>query len=418
MIVLPAKAGTNDIEAFLRSIQGQPDQALKLPLDTAFGGAFGLSPMLALAFARWARLHTSEREVHLPPSFGDSAEAAERFASTLQGMAALYFATTIRTGGKKVSRYDALQVVKPFVDAMERSAYRDTARGPTVLLCCFESAEREFLRSLYAVSARGDEEHVTVRSISECADLVRDIFAAIGLQNAADDETRRLFGELIFQLWRNADMHTVRDPATKEPYGMGIRGLLVRRVGVSNLKDAANSIIGTAANRDSGLATYLMKAKAGFGAARPTVGPAGKLGGRDAGTFIELSIFDTGPGMALSWLHKNRGATNYRDFSLVEEIDAVKECFTKHLRALSQSDFHDRGLTFVLNTLARLNAFMALRTGRLSLYQDFSRSRPAGRSVEFAPTLKLSPQRPPAEIAGTSFTLSVPLWQREPGPPQ
>lgn len=417
MIVLPSKAGTHDTEEFLRSIQGQPGQALKLPMDAAFGGAFGLSPVLALGIAQWARLHKGDREIHLPASFGANSEAAERFASTLHGMAALYFSNSVRTGSTKIGRYEALRSVKPFVEAMERSAYGETTRGPSVLLCCFESADREFLRSLYAIPARGDEEHVTVRSISECADLVRDILTAIGLEQAADDETKRLFGELIFQLWRNADMHTVRDPATKEPYGSGIRGILVRRVGVSNLGDAANSMAGTGVNRDSGFATYLMKAKAGFGASRVEKA-VGKLGARDAGTFIELSIFDTGPGMGLSWLHKKRGATSYSDFTLNEELDAVKECFTKHLRLLSLSDFHDRGLTFVLNTLGRLNAFMALRTGRLSLYQDFSRSKRGQQSVEFAPFLKFSPHRKPAEIAGTAFTLCVPLWRRENAPPR
>jgi hypothetical protein len=410
MIVLPSKAGTQDVEEFLRSIQGQPGQALKLSMDAAFGGAFGLSPLLALSFARWARLHNGEREIYLPASFGEGSETAERFASTLHGMAALYFSSSVKTGTKKVARYDSLRHVKPFVQAMEQSTYGDTTRGPGVLLCCFESAEREFLRSLYAIPARGDEENVTVRSISECADLVRDIFLAIGLDNPADAETKRLFGELIFQLWRNADMHTVRDPATKEPYTNGLRGVLVRRMSVSNLKDAANSMAGTGVNRDAGLATYLMKALAGFGTSR-SVADVGKFSARDAGTFIELSIFDTGPGMGLSGLHKKRGLTSYSEFTVEEELDSVKECFTKHLRKVSQSDFHDRGLTFVLNTLGRLNAYMALRTGRLSLYQDFSRVKPVGQSVAFAPINKLNLHRKPAEIAGTAFTLCVPLWR-------
>jgi hypothetical protein len=54
-----------------------------------------------------------------------------------------------------------------------------------------------------------------------------------------------------------------------------------------------------------------------------------------------------------------------------------------------------------LMAMRSLNAFMTLRTGRLSLYQDLSRSD----SAEFAPKNRFANLKRPAEIAGTSFSI-------------
>src|SRR5438105_15790932 len=145
MIVLQSKAGTNDIEEFLRSVQDNPGQPLKLPIDTSFGGAFGFSPLLTLGIARWARLNNGDRELHLSEAFANNPDTANRFASTLHGMAALYFATRVHSGQSRLTRFEALGRAKPFVEAMERADYGSTTRGTSVLLTCFEGADREVL---------------------------------------------------------------------------------------------------------------------------------------------------------------------------------------------------------------------------------------------------------------------------------
>lgn len=82
--------------------------------------------------------------------------------------------------------------------------------------------------------------------------------------------------------------------------------------------------------------------------------------------FVELSVFDNGPGITHRLLH-GAGITAP---SADEEYDALVEC----LRWRYTSDPHHHGgigLDLVLGMLTELGGFLRIRTGRLSVFRDF-----------------------------------------------
>ena len=83
-----------------------------------------------------------------------------------------------------------------------------------------------------------------------------------------------------------------------------------------------------------------------------------------------------------------------------EELAAVQTCFNKHATTKA-SQFKGQGLSMALMALKRLDAFMTLRTGRLSLYQDFSRSD----TTEFEPRNRFPKLKRPPEVAGTGYSI-------------
>lgn len=97
--------------------------------------------------------------------------------------------------------------------------------------------------------------------------------------------------------------------------------------------------------------------------------------------FLELSVFDSGPGLARRWLMTRPQSAADRDHpTLEEEYRACHECF---LRWNSSSGAGHKGLGLyeVLQMLSQVGAFFRVRTGRLSLYRDFLERPYAGAAT-------------------------------------
>ena len=82
--------------------------------------------------------------------------------------------------------------------------------------------------------------------------------------------------------------------------------------------------------------------------------------------FIEFCVFDSGLGLARRWLDDKWSPS----ISLPAEYSACLECLKKHRSSSNRRD-KGRGLAEVMTTLASLNGFLKIRSGRLSLYRDF-----------------------------------------------
>lgn len=81
---------------------------------------------------------------------------------------------------------------------------------------------------------------------------------------------------------------------------------------------------------------------------------------------LELSIFDSGPGMAAQWL--KRGVVGV---PIEEQLDAVMACFAKGQTSTST---HGRGygLAKVLLRLRDLHGFIGVRTNQIHVYRQFA----------------------------------------------
>lgn len=360
-----------------------------MPIQLRWGGGLGAGIQAMQVIATWAGLEPKSCVLRLPREFATQQNTRERFASTLPGMTALYFAHGIESNGAPFSKYKALEEVVPRIAAMQSGAYRDTLRGQGAALCCFMGAKSEFLNALYARAKPGE-----VREVSDFRVLIPRILKELSVREDALTEGQLDYlSSLIYQLFLNADEHGAFDP-TGERYAVGLRGISIRLMPVPDVK----ALVELAGN-DAALKTYLIKlATFEKGKTRDVLNveklPSGPI------QLIEISVFDTGPGMGLRWLGDLDGRQTYADIPIAEELEAVQTCFKKHATTKA-SQFKGQGLPMALMALQRLGAFMTLRTGRLSLYQDLSRSD----TTEFQPKNRFANLKRPAEIVGTSYSI-------------
>lgn len=82
--------------------------------------------------------------------------------------------------------------------------------------------------------------------------------------------------------------------------------------------------------------------------------------------FVEIAVFDSGPGLAQRWLEKAIS----EDEPVEPEYNAVLDCLKKR-GTTSPRSHRGLGLDRVMKTLTQLQGFLRIRTGRLALYRDF-----------------------------------------------
>lgn len=127
--------------------------------------------------------------------------------------------------------------------------------------------------------------------------------------------------------------------------------------------------------------------------------------------FVEISIVDSGPGLAARWLSEHDKWQS--DLSCSEEMAACRRCLEMG-RTTSFKDDRGIGLHEVITTLSALHGFLRIRTGRLSLYRDFVQT-PFNEHEDESGHLLLdwtsqsADIQPLTRVAGTLFTMLIPI---------
>lgn len=393
MLNFPRNAFPAHIDEFLGELSKNVDQPLAVPLELDNGGMFGGTPLSVQAIASWFRA-SAIRSVHLPQELAVAGAVQDRFASSLMGMCAMYFADDVFFGAERVSRFSALKAVAPYVQAMNVGNFQGSQQSRELALVCFAGARSEFLNPLYARPQTG-----AVRSVVDFRTLLVRMLAGLDSSLPAQFAAGQLdlLSSLVHQLFQNTDEHGAYD-VHGQRYATSVRGLVLRLTSLTNVHQLVTDV-----GPDVPLKAYMSKAvllpqqeqmhsaTEGLGVQQGSIDRPLKM--------LELSVFDTGPGMALRWLSR-AGAQKYSDIGEQEERDALEACFRKHAttKAVNASGI---GLPMALMAMKRLNAFMSLRTGRMSLYQDFSSNRTDG----FDPRPRYGKNFLTTEIAGTGYTI-------------
>jgi hypothetical protein len=384
VLTFPTNALADSLERFLGQVQNGPGQALRAPIKLDWGGPLGGAVQGIQVIATWAQAPEANRTLRLAGAFAKIEATRERFASTLPGMAAIYFAKAIECDGQTFSRFQALGYVGRRVQAMQSSDYLETLRGPGVALCCFGGAKNEFLRALYARPEPGQ-----VRSLADFRVLLPRLLSASG--ESAGTALKKGQGDylsaLIHQLFLNADEHGSHSAQGLRLDEM-MRGIVLRVTPVSQ----ATAFVRASA-KDTPLRTYI--SKLAFTAPKTEASMTRPL------WLVELSVFDTGPGLALRWLADKEDVKGPSEMSSEQELAAVRTCFEKHATT-KDSMYLGQGLPVALGAMRNLRAFMTLRTGRYSLYQDFSR----GDTSEFRPKHRFADKPVLPRIAGTAYSIT------------
>ncbi|MFC7502404.1 hypothetical protein [Nocardioides sp. GCM10030258] len=271
-----------------------------------------------------------------------------------------------------------------------------TARhGSRVALFAADHRSNSAPFALYQPTSLGAVGHA-VRTRDEFKSLARELLKVIGVGASSDrpsPEQQDSLGTVLYQLFRNTH-DWARTTVDDRKYERSVRILRSEYVGDSlatHLKHAEG---------DPGLQAYL-KHDVHQGVQRADAK-------KDMRRFLEVSILDSGPGLAARILHSQR-LTNP---TLEQEHSALLACLKKHMTT-SQHPGRGNGLHVVQELMTELRGYMKVRSGRLAMVRDYVQD-PYSRSDEQEPWLHdwRSGTASPTDLApvvGTFISFVVPI---------
>jgi hypothetical protein len=345
---------------------------------------FGGEASLIQVIATWGRRY---KEALLKSYDDGSGSVLAELVRTAHGLTALTFARRTVSRDSKLDLTDrAISLASTQMDFVWQGSYRSAIKGVGTLLLCSTLGDREFLPALYYPQIAGQPPKF--RSESEIAQAMSKAFEAsvsgAQFEKRLSHPKQALIGAVVFELLRNTDEHA-RTDLKGDNYARSVRGVLLRE---HNIK---TSDIG-AFSEFHGLCDYLT-------ALSNIPGKESRL------LLLELSIFDSGPGLASRFLAKEHFS------SPSEELTAIRECLRLHKTTKSASGA-GVGLYRTMIKLRSHGAFVRIRSGRISVYSDFLSGQ--ADTDEFGLRDASTGDHVPTRMswaAGSLFTILLPLWE-------
>lgn len=389
------------VEAFLDTLTHDPNQDIEAH-DMISSAFFGGEVALMQLFFTWAKNNPSGK-LWLKKSSEDG--EFDRFIEKLSlrafGFVAMLMAGDVRSSDDQSCRPTAYKWCESWVDRMTTSTNELTSnqeeradenleialdrsvRGHRTFLPCVDRSTKAKIVPFYHANGRFKERSEFQRFAELLIERRAEQFVK------ANTDVIRGLGAILYEL-----MHNTHDWARTEVDGTelrkSIRGILFTR---QYLPEAS---IGKAAGGATAIENY-MKAVAGNRPGQPI-------------HLAELSVFDSGPGLAKRWLSQSEES---EEPTVEQEHNACVACLGVH-RTTSSEAYRGVGLFDVMNTLERMSAFVRVRTGRVAMLRDFIDCPISKAESETGLLLPLSPEhenRPAglADVVGTVFTILFPL---------
>lgn len=196
--------------------------------------------------------------------------------------------------------------------------------------------------------------------------LIRAVTAEENIRGAINDHRDRLT-TILHELFKNTHDHA-RTTVDMRALPLSIRGPYARFYTAEELaytappkkEDKEGNEIFPDLNQAERYASYFVREKVAT-AKRMKAGDPPRFFG-----LLELSVFDTGPGFAATYL-KNK----FSGSSVQDQFDAVLGCFSTG-RSSTSDPSRGYGLWKVLRDLRELKGFIRVRTNRIHVYRDFA----------------------------------------------
>ena len=351
----------------------------------AVGGTSALLQLLAT----WGRQPVPELRVYADDV---SDHALRTFAGTPVGLTAFNMARSIVSrGGEPIARREVLALAEAYVRDMHEGPLRNLRRSNTIALLCLDNA-RHLGRPTRLYDAAGE----TVRPSRDLADVIRGCLDALTpsrprLQDAED--ILPAAGRILFEAFQNTHEHA-RVDFRGDQLPRSTRGVLI------GWRYVPRGQLTAAAEGHALLSRYFDD----WQTRRPDI---------KVGQFLELSVFDSGSGLAQTWLAKHESLDReIRDtpVTLVAELEAVYACLSKG-GTTKTNRTAGNGLYRILGLASRAGGFVRLRSGRLSLGRAFPRRSPLEPGDINMEDLRAGgrPIDPQPWAEGTVLTIMLPL---------
>ena len=167
---------------------------------------------------------------------------------------------------------------------------------------------------------------------------------------------REALTTILAETFKNTHDHARRD-IDQSDIAPSVRGIFARYASLQQIEGLASAAKPETLTPAQRYASHFIPRKVSKGVRLPDVP---KVDG-----VLELSVFDSGPGMAAKWLRRS-----VIGVPIQEQLDAVMACFAK---GQTSTDTHGRGygLAKVLLRLRDLHGFIGVRTNQIHAYRQF-----------------------------------------------
>ena len=389
-----------DFEKFLSSIESSHHHEIRIP-NRIKSNAVGSVPALIQLIITWSRRNSGEVALRLHAD-SEMDEAAKKFAETPFGLVALNMAQKIVSrGGHQLSRREALKNSLQYVRCMhsgELSSLKKYNKSALPVICIDNASE---LRRPVRLYRRDVDE---VRSREAFTTLTRNCFRELARVRFEDDESQiNDIASFVYEAFQNTHEHAQTDVEGNR-YLRSARGVIFSFQSSSLDRLSSTDIESNSLNR------YFQGIKL-------------RREHHSDAHFAEVSVFDSGPGLAQSWLsHDGEAVGNtiksrpqLEGVPIDVEYGAVMECLSKG-RTTKGSANRGNGLYRIMQVVKRNGGMIRMRTGRLSLMKSFSETSSEDLTIN---DLKLEdiysgaiPTQARPWAAGCVITVLIPLNRR------
>ena len=365
-MILPDPLNVDSLEAAYLDWCPQAAPLLQLPTSLPAPLPFCVEGTLLQFIASASRLSNDGLTVELKgiakedPSFALALQNA--IGNTHVLCSWMMASRLIDSNGQELPKSES-HVFSKYLDAMDTYEFMQThaTHQMRVNLICVQGAKREFIQPLYhEVGGRK-----VVRPFPDVRLFVQDILSQLASSWTGKQirEVSAPLAQLVKELMENADWWARTDASgTLYRNGKSFRVLSFRLVDID--EDNAATFGGANHHLHSYLQTVLLEQGESDGGISSSRQRSIKRH-----TFLELTVVDSGPGLARRWLSSREAApivvNDLNEIPIEVEKQAVTDCFSKWATS-SHSTARGIGLFSVARMLQERNGFLRLRTGRLA----------------------------------------------------
>lgn len=377
---IPARATIAACEASLEEMNHALGAVpLDLPTNAQYLAAGGEAALIQLLLTWSQRDHRPLLNTY---ASSESDPQLEKIVGSLHGLVA---ATVCRSARGRVRSVDITDRLKSLAEARLRSSYDRThlgREGRSVSALCVDQTY-PFPASLYKTEPDGTR---SLNTLEDFDALAKNMFSEIilpGQYTSIPDKIMDATGAFLLELVSNTHDHATKDYRGEADISPSVRGLQFK------FHSAVGATWKSITEGYDPLGRYFHSLSEH----------------RDNNIqLVEISVFDSGSGLAQNWLKKPLSEMTYQ-----EEFKAVIECFGKGNSTKRHRRF-GLGLPLVIRLLKERQGFIRLRTGRLSLYANFIEKDDV--NIDYFTDFDawtLRDNEPLASVSGTLVTVLLPV---------
>lgn len=348
-VKIPKNVSHEKIEKLINEIYKSSEYVdIKIPIEIEYRG-FGIFPGIFMLVFSWMR--SKKGKLIISVNREDTIK--------LEDFSESYFGYLILTTlWKQCSIVDEkYSDIKPlFMKYTKRMnqkiQFLEQLPNNEIMIPCYDhySAEKGLSNWLYSSGSKFKETPSSLDfTISKILKKLTTIFKTKGAKNL---ESRSIdsITKIIWELFKNTDEHARTDYLNEINLSPSTRVLYTRIQRSSKRNYIENT-------SHDGLKKYYEEAI---------------ITDFDNSFFLEVSIFDSGPGLTKRYLGKHWN----EEVSINEEVNTIKKCLIKGQTSILSIEGKEKGygLDEVLQLLSEKKGYMKIRSGRVALYRNLIES--------------------------------------------